>query len=94
MPDSFPYSYSSGYLVKGVISDSLGETPIESHWGYYQLMQTVKKGYYTDSENNQYVLLKDPMSDRLTGEAIVVTTKLKLRTKYKELGPYLGTLPQ
>ena len=90
---NFPISYNGGYLFKGTKIDSLGSTPHESAWGYYQLENTVRKGYYTDAAGNKYVLLKDLISDRLTGETREVIAKLKLLVKYKELGPLLGKLP-
>lgn len=96
-PDSqittFPLGYTLGYVVSGTKTDSLGITPFESKWYGNQLLQLVKKGYYTDEQNNKYVILTDVIADRISEVTNTISTKLKLVQNYKELGPRLGTLP-
>ncbi len=88
----FPLGYNLGYIVTGTKTDSLGPIHFESRWFFDQLEQAAKKGYYTDSANNKYVVLTDLISDRVTDVTSVVKTRLKLVTPPKELGPYLGKL--
>lgn len=91
---NFPIAFNQAYYVKGTITDSLGEIPFTSKWLDKQLMGAVKNGYYTDTAGNKYVFLKDLISDRITGETKSVYTKLKLVSRFFELGPKLGDLPE
>jgi G8 domain len=88
----FPLGYNLGYIVTGTKTDSLGPIRYESRWFFDQLEQAAKKGYYTDSTNNKYIVLTDLISDRVTDKTRLIKTPLKLTNSPKGLGPYLGNL--
>jgi hypothetical protein len=82
----------TGFTVKGAKTDSLGVKAIESKWIDVSLVANIVKGYYTRSDGSKFIILSEPIADRLTGQTVTINTRANIVHYYPYLGPHLGQL--
>ena len=86
-------SLGAGFLLEGIKSDSIGKIAFESLWRQSSLIEIIRKGFYTRPDGSKFVLLKDVIADRMTGENKTIYIRANFTHKYSFLGPHLGEVP-
>jgi G8 domain len=87
-----PKNLGVGFLLKGIKTDSIGSIAFESQWWRPNLQNTVAKGYYTRQDGSKFIVIKDVIADRMTGENKTITIRMNIKYEYSFLGPNLGLL--
>lgn len=88
-----PENLTDGFIVEGIKTDSLGDSPFDSEWKNENMIALIHSGYYLLPDGSKCILLSDVISDRFTGTTKVVNTKMKINKTFRLLGEYLGSLP-
>jgi hypothetical protein len=89
-------SYHSGELIlqnekliiTGTIEDSIGVTdrfPVQLDWWWHIAPHITENGYYSTSDGSNVLLIPDLISDRATGEILMVNHVVKLNMTHEQL---------
>ncbi len=75
-------------ILSGTIEDSIGayeRFPVKLHWWHQVSPLIAENGYYSTSDGRNVILIPDLISDRATGEILVLTQVVTLNMTHQQI---------